>query len=142
MEKKDNINKIMIITFIMLLLTGLVTLFIILNKGNIFGKRLVLMSSEVVEKEIIHSIQITTDKKYLIINSDEQAKLIITVDGVDVQEGIEFQISDENMVEIENNMVFPLEKEGIVIIKAKSIEYDIEAEVAIEIVKSMSDIEN
>ena len=142
MEKKDNINKIMIITFIMLLLTGLVTLFIILNKGNIFGKRLVLMSSEVVEKEIIHSIQITTDKKYLIINSDEQAKLIITVDGVDVQEGIEFQISDENMVEIENNMVFPLEKEGIVIIKAKSVEYDIEAEVAIEIVKSMSDIEN
>lgn len=139
MEKnKSALNKVMIITFIILLLTGVVTLFIILNKGNIFGKRLVTTSQEIVEKEIIHSIQITTDKKYLAINSDEQANLIITVDGVDMQDGFEIKVSDEELVTVENNVVTPLKEEGTVIITAVSTDYGIEAETTIEIVKPIT----
>ena len=138
MERKSNLNKIMIITLIILVLTGIMTLFIILNKGNVFGKRLVATSGEVVEKEVVHSIQMTTDKKYLSTESDEPANLIITIDGVDMQEGVELIASDDTLVSIENNAVIPLGKEGTVIITAKSIDYGIEAETTIEIVKPIT----
>ena len=136
-KEKSNLNKIMLIAFIVLLLTGVATLFIVLNKGNVFGKRLVATNGENIVKEVIHSIQMTTDKKYLATDSDDQANLIVTVDGVDMQEGIEFELLDETLVSIENNVVTPLE-EGTVIITAKSTEYGIEAETTIEIVKPIT----
>ena len=138
MERKSNLNKIMIISFVLLLLTGVLTLYNILNIGIVFGKRLVATSAEVVEKEIVHSIQMTTDKKYLSIESDEPANLIVTVDGVDMQEGIEYILSDDTLVNIENNMVKPLGKEGTVVITAKSLDYGIETELTIEIVKPIT----
>lgn len=138
MENEKNIlNRVMLIVFIIALLTGVVTLFIILNKGNIFGKRLVATNGDVVEKEVVHSIQMTTDKKYLATGTDDVANLIVTVDGVDMKDGIEFEVSDETLVSIENNIVTPLE-EGTVVIKARSTDYGIEAETTIEIVKPIT----
>ena len=78
MENKSKLNKVMLIVFILALFVGLVTLFIIINKGNIFGKRLVEISGEVVEKEITHSIEMTCDKKYLAIDTEDVANLLVT----------------------------------------------------------------
>ena len=128
----------MLIVFIIALLTGLLTLFIILNKGVIFGKRLVATNGDMVEKEITHSIQITTDKKYLSTDSEEVANLNITIDGVDMQEGFEISLSDETLVDVNNNVLTPLGKEGTVVITVKSIDYGIEAETTIEIVKPIT----
>lgn len=136
MEKKNNLDKIMLIVFIITLLTGLLTLYIVLNKGSVFGKRLVSTSEDIVEKEVIHSIQITTDKKYLSTDSEDTANLIVTIDGVDIQDGFELEVSDENLVSIENNVVTSLGKTGEVVIKAKSTDYEIEDEITIEIVES------
>ena len=138
MEKKSNLNKIMLIVFIIALLTGILTLSIVLNKGSLFGKRLVSTSGDIVEKEVTHSIQITTDKKYLSTDSEDVATLIITVDGVDMQDGFELEISDESLVSVENNIVTPLGNEGVVIITAKSTDYGIEAETTIEIVEPIT----
>lgn len=138
MENKSKLNKVMLIVFILALFVGLVTLFIIINKGNIFGKRLVEISGEVVEKEITHSIEMTCDKKYLAIDTEDVANLLVTIDGVDMQDGFEYSISDETLVTIENNVVKPTGEEGTVIIKAKSIDYGIEAETTIEIVKPIT----
>ena len=80
MENKSKLNKVMLIVFILALFVGLVTLFIIINKGNIFGKRLVEISGEVVEKEITHSIEMTCDKKYLAIDTEDVANLLVTID--------------------------------------------------------------
>ena len=136
MEKKNKLDKIMLIVFIITLLTGLLTLYIVLNKGSVFGKRLVSTSEDIVEKEVIHSIQITTDKKYLSTDSEDTANLIVTIDGVDIQDGFELEVSDENLVSIENNVVTSLGKTGEVVIKAKSTDYEIEDEITIEIVES------
>ena len=138
MEKKSKLNKVMLIFFILALIVGLGTLFIILNKGKIFGKRLVKISAEVVEKEIVHSMEMTCDKKYLATGSEDVANLLVTIDGVDMQEGFEYEISDETLVTIENNVVIPSTKEGTVIIKAKSLDYDLEEEVTIEIIKPIT----
>ena len=138
MEKKSKLNKVMLIVFILALLVGLGTLFVILNKGKIFGKRLVKISAEVVEKEIVHSMEMTCDKKYLAIGTEDVANLLVTIDGVDMQEGFEYEISDETLVTIENNVVIPSTKEGTVIIKAKSLDYDLEEEITIEIIKPIT----
>lgn len=137
-KRKSNLNRLMLIVFIIALLTGLLTLFIILNKGVIFGKRLVATNGDMVEKEITHSIQITTDKKYLSTDSEEVANLNITIDGVDMQEGFEISLSDETLVDVNNNVLTPLGKEGTVVITVKSIDYGIEAETTIEIVKPIT----
>lgn len=138
MEKKSKLNKVMLVFFILALVVGLITLFIILNKGKIFGKRLVKISGEVVEKEVVHSIEMTTDKKYLALGTEDVANLLVTIDGVDMQEGFELEISDGTLVTVENNVVKPVGTEGTVIIKAKSLDYGIEAEVTIEIVQPIT----
>lgn len=137
-EKKSKLNGILKAVFLIALITGIITLYIILNKGKIFGKRLIALEAEKVEKEITHSIQITTDEKYLAIGYEKQANLLVTIDGVDSMEGYELQLSDETLATVENNVVTPLDKEGVLVITAVHTEYNIKAETTIEIVKPIT----
>ena len=138
MESENKLNRVMLITFILVLVVGIITLFIILNKGKIFGKRLVKISEEVVKKEIVHSMEIACDKQYLAVNSKDVSNLVVTIDGVEMKDGFEYEISDETLVKIENNKVRVMGKEGTVVIKAKSLEYELEAETTIEIVEPIT----
>lgn len=138
MGRKSKLNRVLKITFIIAVITAALTLYIVLNKGKIFGKRLIALEKEKVQQEVTHSIQLTTDEKYLAIGEETVANLLVTIDGVDVTEGFELKLSDETLASVENNVVTPLETEGSLVITAVSTEFGIEAETTIEIVKPIT----
>lgn len=141
MEKEKNkdakLNKSLKITFIIFLISGIIALVIILNKGKIFGNNLVAVSNPEVQ-ETVHSIQLTTDKLYLSKNGDT-TEAMITIDGLDATEGYELTSSDETVAKIEDNTIKSVGV-GTVIIKAKSTAYNVESEVTIDVVSPITSL--
>ena len=84
-NKNDNdkrLNKILIIAIIIFILSATLAITIILNKGVIFGKRLVTIA-ENASAEPIHVIQIVSTNNYL-KNVGDTVELKISIDGQDV----------------------------------------------------------
>ena len=81
-NKDSKLNKILIITLIIFVLSGALAITIILNKGVIFGKRLVTIA-ENASAEPIHVIQIVSTNNYL-KNVGDIVELKISIDGQDV----------------------------------------------------------
>lgn len=131
-NKKSRLNKVLMIAGIIFVVTVIATLFIILNKGNIFGFRLVAISEDIEET---HTIQLVTSNDYLF--TDEETELYVTIDGEDVTEGYEIIVSDEEVVSVEDNKITALAV-GTVTITAVSTEYEIQNKITISVVEPIT----
>jgi uncharacterized protein YjdB len=130
-SKDDKINRKLKISFIVFLISAIITLTIILNKGVIFGKRLIDIS-ETGTNEPIHIIQVVADKTYLKSIGDS-VELKISIDGEDVTEGFELISSDEDVIKLENNVATSVGL-GTAVIVAKSTEYNVENSITLDVV--------
>ena len=117
---------------IIFVITIMVTLFIILNKGKIFGFRLVKISDDIEEE---HTISIVIPNEYIFV--DEETEFYVTIDGEDVTEEYEIIVSDEDVVSVDDNMILALQ-EGVVTITVISNDYDIQAETTISVVEPIT----
>ncbi len=132
-NSNSKINRTLLITGIIFVLSGIIALTIILNKGVIFGKRLIpLVAKEKEEPE--HVIQVVSSNNYL-KDINDKVELTITIDGEDVTngEGYELTSSDESIVTIEGNTATATGL-GDAVITARSTELDIEGTVTISVV--------
>lgn len=107
MEKQ---NKTLIISIVIFVVTAIIALVLILNKGKIFGKSLVATTGEngaeiTASTPIVH---VESDKEYLSVKDKETAKLTVTVDGVEQKEGVTYTSSDESIAKVENGVVTPV----------------------------------
>ena len=130
-NKDERLNRKLKISFIIFLISAILTAAIILNKGVIFGKRLVDISDST-SSEPIHVIQIVASSTYL-KNIGDTAEISISVDGEDVTEGYELSSSDDTIVTIEGNIIKSTGL-GTAIITARSLEYDVQSTVTVDVV--------
>lgn len=131
------LNKLLKITFIIFLISGIIALVVILNKGKLFGKNMVEVSNGKAV-EVVHSIQLVADKVFL-AGSGDTTNLSVTIDGLDATEGYELTSSDPNIISIEGNAITAV-AEGTAIITAKSTEYDVTSDVTIDVVTPITKI--
>jgi hypothetical protein len=86
MSKKDSnkdskLNKKLRNSFLVFLISGILALIIILNKGVLFGFRLISIDN-VSSSTNLHTIQMITTSNYLKKNGDK-SELMISIDGED-----------------------------------------------------------
>ena len=95
-KRQKNIFVISLVTFI---ITGLIALYLILNKGHIGNIALVnTKTSE--EEKLTQTIEVSVEKDYLSAKSKEEANIIVKVDGQVVTEGVEYASSNDEILEI------------------------------------------
>lgn len=135
-SKKNNdtrLNKTLRITGLIFVISAIFALVTILNKGVLFGKRLISINGEN-NQEPIHIVQVIATNNYL-KNINETTDLRISIDGQDVSggEGYELTSSDESIVVVEGDTVKAVNF-GDAVITARSLEYDVEGTVTISVV--------
>ena len=145
-KKQDKLNKKLKVTFIIFLASAVITAFIILNKGVVFGKRLIDISGAN-EKSDVHVIQALSATSYLVMPENEtetmktSTEILISIDGEDVDSGYEITSSDENVVAIEGNVVKAVGL-GTAVVTVKSTKYDIdESTITFDVVVPITDLE-
>ena len=111
------INKFLIISIIIFLILGGVALYLILNKGYIGDKSLVAY-------EPIHELKVECDKEYLSVTDDEEGKITVYLDGVEVTENYKLSIDKEELLDIEDNVI-TAKKVGVATITAEVEGYDL-----------------
>lgn len=128
------LNRTLKITLIIFIISGLIALFIILNKGVVFGKRLISLSGDEKTKEELHVIQVVSTNNYL-QNIGDSAELKLSIDGQDVAngEGYELISSDEEVIRIEGDNAIAVNL-GDCVITARSTEYGVEGTVTLSVV--------
>ncbi len=129
-SKDDKINRRFKISLIIFIIVAIITIFIVLNKGNIFGIRLIKVSG--VEVEETHTIQLVVDDYYLSVDNGV-TNAYVTIDGVDRLDGFELVSSDEEVISVQNNKLVAVD-EGIATVTAISNEYNIQSEITVNVV--------
>ena len=129
-SKDDKINRRFKISLIIFIIVAIITIFIVLNKGNIFGIRLIKVSG--VEVEETHTIQLVADDYYLSVDNGV-TNAYVTIDGVDRLDGFELVSSDEEVISVQNNKLVAVD-EGVVTVTAISSEYNIQSEITVNVV--------
>lgn len=129
-SKDDKINKRFKISLIIFIIVAIITIFIVLNKGNIFGIRLIKVSG--VEVEETHTIQLVADDYYLSVDNGV-TNAYVTIDGVDRLDGFELVSSDEEVISVQNNKLVAVD-EGVATVTAISSEYNIQSEITVNVV--------
>lgn len=129
MKNNNKLNKILKIVAIICAVTAIITLVLILNKGVIFGHRLVGGTKDKIAE--VHNISAVAGRSYLIV--DATTELYVNIDNEDVTDGYDVIISDEEVVSVENNKITGL-KEGTATITIKSKEYGVSCEVMVSVV--------
>lgn len=129
-SKDDKINKRFKISLIIFIIVAIITIFIVLNKGNIFGIRLIKVSG--VEVEETHTIQLVADDYYLSVDNGV-TNAYVTIDGVDRLDGFELVSSDEEVISVQNNKLVAVD-EGVATVTAISNEYNIQSEITVNVV--------
>lgn len=133
-------NKILKISIIIFVIVALIALYLVLNKGYIGKYNLVLKTGSGQNDKIQPKLEISLDKQYISSkDSDDVAIITATIDGAVATDNVEFEVSNNEIITInENNEVVPL-KDGKATIKGI---YDgIEAQAKIEVItpiKTMS----
>ena len=118
-------NKFLIISIIIFLILGGVALYLILNKGYIGEKSLVAY-------EPIHELKVECDKEFISVTDDEEAKITVYLDGVEVTENYKLKVDKEELVELEENVI-TAKKVGVVAITAEVEGYDLMSTVEVTI---------
>lgn len=129
-SKDDKINRRFKISLIIFIIVAIITIFIVLNKGNIFGIRLIKVSG--VEVEETHTIQLVADDYYLSVDNGV-TNAYVTIDGVDRLDGFELVSSDEEVISVQNNKLVAVD-EGVATVTAISSEYNIQSEITVNVV--------
>lgn len=144
-KKQEKLNKRLKITFIIFLASALIAAFIILNKGVVFGKRLIDISGAN-EKSDVHVIQALSSTSYLVMpeNESETMKsstdILISIDGEDVEDGFEITSSDENIVAVEGKVAKAVGL-GTAVLTIKSTKYDIESTITFDVVVPITSLQ-
>lgn len=127
------LNRSLIVTGIIFTISAVLALVIILNKGVIFGKRLVAITS-VENVEPVHVIQIVPTNNYLKRIGDT-VELKLSIDGKDVAngEGYELVCSDPDVISIEGDVATAVAL-GDAVITAKSTEFGVEGTTTLSVV--------
>lgn len=139
-NKSDiKLNRSLKFSCTLFVLSAILALVIILNKGVIFGKRLVAIT-ETSAPEQVHVIQVVATNNYL-QNVGDSAELKISIDGEDVAngDGYELTSSDDSVISIEGDTVTAVAL-GDAVITAKSTKYDVEGTVTLSVVVPASKI--
>lgn len=137
-SKKNNdakLNKRLMVTAIIFVISVIIAVIIIVNKGVIFGKRLVsITESGASASEPLHVIQIVATSNYL-KNVGDTVELKLSIDGQDVSngEGYELVSSDEEVIKLEGDVATAVAL-GDAVITARSTEYDVEETVTLSVV--------
>ena len=118
-------NKFLIISIIIFLIFGGAALYLILNKGYIGEKSLVAY-------EPIHELKVECDKEFISVTDDEEAKITVYLDGVEVTENYKLKVDKEELVELEENVI-TAKKVGVVAITAEVEGYDLMSTVEVTI---------
>lgn len=129
------LNKRLKVTAIIFFISAIIAIVIILNKGVIFGKRLVAITESVgTASEPIHVIQIVATNNYL-KNVGDTVELKLSIDGQDVANGDGYELvsSDEEVIKIEGDVATAVAL-GDAVITARSTEYDVEGTVTLSVV--------
>ena len=116
-------------------ISAIIALMIIVNKGVIFGKRLVAISESAgTIAEPIHVIQVVATNNYL-KNVGDTVELKLYIDGQDVAngEGYELISSDEEVIKIEGDIATAVAL-GDAVVTARSTEYGVEGTVTLSVV--------
>ena len=129
-SKDDKKNRRFKISLIIFIIVAIITIFIVLNKGNIFGIRLIKVSG--VEVEETHTIQLVADDYYLSVDNGV-TNAYVTIDGVDRLDGFELVSSDEEVISVQNNKLVAVD-EGVATVTAISNEYNIQSEITVNVV--------
>ena len=100
-------NKVLFVTFVIFVLTAVIGISIILNKGNIFGHSLVATSNEKEGEYIVgdHTLELSIEKEYLSVKDKEEAKLSVLLDGEETTEKITYESSNEDVVTVKDGVV-------------------------------------
>ena len=130
-SKDDRLNGVLKFSFIIFLISACITLFIILNKGVVFGNRLIDISDMVVAEEV-HVIQVVTPNTYL-KNVGDSTELKISIDGADTLDGFTLSSSDEDVIKIEGTNAIATGL-GTAVITAKSEKYGVENTVTLDVI--------
>ena len=104
MEKQ---NKIFVITLVIFLIAAVIAVCLILNKGNVFGHSLVATSDEVDGEYVVssHTLELSSDKEYLSVKDEEEAKLSVLLDGEETTEKITYESSNEDVATVKDGVV-------------------------------------
>lgn len=136
-KKSDDIklNRKLKVSLIVFIISAIIALVIILNKGVIFGNRLVAISeSSISNSEPVHVIQIVSTNNYL-KNVGDTVELKLSIDGEDVADGNGYELisSDEDVIKLDGDVATAVSL-GDSVITAKSTKYDVEATVTLSVV--------
>lgn len=133
MKSNDKLNKILKIVAIICVITGVLTLVIIFNKGVIFGKRLVGGTKDSIAE--LHTISAVAERNFIVPNSS--VELYVNIDNEDVKDGYEVKISDDKIISIKDNKITGLE-EGTATLTITSKKYDVKCEVEINVISPVT----
>ena len=81
-NSNDKLNKVLKISGTLFVISAILAIYIILNKGVVFGKRLVSISNSG-SAEPVHVIQVVATNNYL-KNVGDVVELKLSIDGQDV----------------------------------------------------------
>lgn len=102
MKKQD---KALIISIVIFVIVAVIALFLVLNKGKVFGKSLVATDEKTTSTNATHTIKLTSDKDFISFKDKEEASLSVVVDGTETKEGVEYTSSDETVATVSNGVV-------------------------------------
>jgi hypothetical protein len=146
MSKKDSnkdskLNKKLRNSFLVFLISGILALIIILNKGVLFGFRLISIDN-VSSSTDLHTLQMITTSNYLKKDGDK-SELMISIDGEDRIDGFEIESSDEDVVKVEfdedESKYYAVSSNcGTAVITATSTDYDVEYQVTIDVIEPIT----
>jgi uncharacterized protein YjdB len=121
LKSKAKINRSLTMTIILFIIVAAIALYIVLNKGVVFGQTLMDLSLKSIAetKELTHTIEAETEKEYLSAKSKETDQITVRIDGVEETEDIEYLSSDENVATVDSNGEIQAVASGIATITAR-----------------------
>ncbi len=114
---KNKKNNMFLKSLIVFIITALIALYLVLNKGHI-GKIALVNTESSKEEKLTQTIEVSVEKDYLSSKSKEETDIIVKIDGEEVTEGVEYASSDEDIIKIENGKAIA-KKDGKATITAK-----------------------
>lgn len=115
---KNKKNNMLLKSLIVFIITALIALYLVLNKGHIGKIALVNTEASKEEEKLTQTIEVSVEKDYLSSKSKEETDIIVKIDGEEVTEGVEYASSDEDIIKIENGKAIA-KKDGKATITAK-----------------------
>lgn len=132
-NKDAKLNRTLAITGVIFVISAVIALVTILNKGVLFGKRLVAIT-ESEAPEPVHVIQVIPTSNYL-KNVGDTVELKLSIDGKDVSDGNGYELvsSDEDVIKLEGDVATAVAL-GDAVITAKSTEFGVEGTTTLSVV--------